>query len=140
MAATKLRIRLAARCQRSSALSLAFSVQLLNEHREHAFDFDGLLGQVFVVIGRDQFQISSQQKLVFQFAGRASGDSTEADNSASPSRPQLFRGLKNSAICATFARHCPVIARLFLVYARENSNLARPLACRMSAGGRNVAR
>jgi len=43
-----------------SALSLAFSVQLLNQHREHAFDFDGLLGQVFVVIGRDEFQISSQ--------------------------------------------------------------------------------
>src|SRR5438034_11049411 len=43
-----------------SALSLAFSVQLLHQHGEHAFDFDGLLRQLFVVIELDQFQISSQ--------------------------------------------------------------------------------
>src|SRR3989442_1144837 len=43
-----------------SALSLAFSVQLLNQHREHAFDVDGLLCQLFIVIGRNELQISSE--------------------------------------------------------------------------------
>src|SRR5439155_22558236 len=60
VAATKpVRIRLAARGQ-PSALSLAFSVQLLHQHGEHAFDFDGPLRQLFVVVELAQFQISSQ--------------------------------------------------------------------------------
>jgi hypothetical protein len=55
----------------------AFSTQLLNKHREHAFNLGGLLRQLFIVVGRDQFQVSSQEKLIFQLAGRASGYTAE---------------------------------------------------------------
>ena len=47
----------------------AFSAQLLNKHRKHAFDFYSLLHQFLIVIGRHKFQITSQEKLIFQLAG-----------------------------------------------------------------------
>ena len=46
-----------------------FSGQLLNECCEHAFDLGGLLRQFFVVVGFDQFQVSSQKKVILQLAG-----------------------------------------------------------------------
>ena len=52
VAATKLEMMLAARFQRT-AFSLAISVQLLHQHREHAFDFSGLLRQLLIVVGLD---------------------------------------------------------------------------------------
>ena len=69
-AATKyLGLVVAARFQPST-----FSSQLLNKHRQHAFDFGGLLLQLLIVIGLDQFQISTQEK--FQ-ATAAPADSQE---------------------------------------------------------------
>ena len=62
----------AARSQRS-----AFSSQLLNKHRQHAFDLGGLLLELFIVFRLDQFQVSSQEKLILQLAGRASGNTAE---------------------------------------------------------------
>ena len=47
----------------------AFSTQLLNKHRGHAFDLGGLLCQLFTVPELDQFQISSQEEMIFQLAG-----------------------------------------------------------------------
>jgi len=47
----------------------AFSGQLLNEHGEHAFDLGGLLRQLLIVVGFDQFQVSSQKKVILQLAG-----------------------------------------------------------------------
>jgi hypothetical protein len=45
----------AARFQQS-----AFSGRLPNEHRKHAFDFDSLLHQFFIVIGPDIFQVTNR--------------------------------------------------------------------------------
>jgi hypothetical protein len=68
----------------------AFSGQLLNEHCEHAFDLGGLLRQFFVVVGFDQFQVSSQKKVILQLAGWASGNEANRANSASPFLPHPF--------------------------------------------------
>ena len=69
----------------------AFSLQpqLLNQNGEHAFDFYSLLRQCFVVLRLDQFQISSQQELIFQFAGRALAK-CRSEPIPSPSLPQLW--------------------------------------------------
>lgn len=55
----------------------AFSLQLLQEAVEHPLEFSGLLRQLLVIPGFDQLQISGQQEVVFQFAGRAHSDETE---------------------------------------------------------------
>jgi len=38
----------------------AFSPQLPNKHREHTFDFGGLLFQLIIVIGLNNIQVSGQ--------------------------------------------------------------------------------
>ena len=62
------------------------SDQLLNEDGEHAFDFDGLLGELFVVVSLEQFQISGQQELIFQFTGRTSCNNTKPGQAQAPIR------------------------------------------------------
>jgi hypothetical protein len=65
-AATKcLILVVAARSQPS-----AFCSQLLNKHRQHAFDLGSLLLEMFIISGLDDFQVSSQEKLIFPLAGR----------------------------------------------------------------------
>jgi len=56
----------------------AFSSQLLNKHRQHAFDLGSLLLELFIMSGLNEFEVSSQEKLIFQLAGRATGDTAEA--------------------------------------------------------------
>ena len=62
---TKLEIvgRRAAFSDQRSAVSLAFSIQLLNQRGQHFFDFDRLFRQPPIILV-DQFQIVSQEKMV----------------------------------------------------------------------------
>ena len=65
------------RLVRGRALS-AFSCQLLHKHRQHAFDFGDPGIELFIVIEPDQLQISTQEEMIFELAGRAPGDTAEA--------------------------------------------------------------
>ena len=56
----------------------AFSCQLLQKHRQHAFDFGDVRFELFIVHELNQLQISTQEDLILELASRASGDTAKA--------------------------------------------------------------
>ncbi len=63
-AANYSKLAVAARFQPSS-----FSCQLLQKHREHAFDLGDLGIELLEVSGLDQLQVSAQEEMIFKLAG-----------------------------------------------------------------------
>jgi hypothetical protein len=57
----------------------AFSGQLLDEDREHAFDFSGFLGKLVVIGGWKEMEVSGEQQVILQFTGGTTSDPTEAE-------------------------------------------------------------
>jgi hypothetical protein len=71
----------------------AFSCQLLHKHCQHAFDLGDQELELFIVIEPDQLQIPTQEEMIFELAGRASGDTTEAGQLRISASPALQSGI-----------------------------------------------
>jgi hypothetical protein len=88
---TRPQVQLKALCQSQSARSYvaqcgfaasyqrsAVIIQLLNQRREHSFNFGGLLGQFLVFGGLQETQIAGQQQVILQFTSGTASNPTGA--------------------------------------------------------------
>src|SRR5207249_1349961 len=80
--------------------------------------------ECFVVLELDQFQISSQQELVFQFAGRSPGDNAEASQFGATVSGAAFGDIAGNRGCS--AANLRRQAKSFFAWERGGDWVERP--------------